>query len=430
MSTSMIIALGIFLMVYFFIITDWINKTIVVLLGASLLIFAKIIPQEKAFGEVVDWNVIFLLLSMMIIVGIIKRTGLPQYIAIKAAKIAKGDPIKILIFFCMITALFSAFLGTVTTTMLIVPVSILIAVELKIAVTPFVICEAVSANVGGMATLVGDPTTIMVGSASKMNFASYMGYIDPVIGVILAVFALILFFFFRKKLIVKNERKARIMEFDESKLIEDKSLLIKSTIVTLITIAGFLLHNMIHVEPATVAILGASTLMILAGRKEVEPFFAEIEWGTIFFFIGLFIVVRGIVEVGAIKVLADHLIDFTQGNIKLTSIIIVWASGIISALVDNVPYVATMIPLIQNLGTTMGSSLGPDGMTPLWISLLLGADLGGNGTMVGATANVVAVGLAAKSGVKISFKEFTKFGAIITIINLAIASIYVMIRWF
>lgn len=196
------------------------------------------------------------------------------------------------------------------------------------------------------------------------------------------------------------------------------------------TISAFLLHNLMNVEPATIAILGAATLMILAGRKEVEPFFAEIEWGTIFFFIGLFIVVRGIVEVGAIKVLADHLIDFTQGNIKLTSIIIVWASGIISALVDNVPYVATMIPLIQNLGTTMGSSLGPDGMTPLWISLLLGADLGGNGTMVGATANVVAVGLAAKSGVKISFKEFTKFGAIITVINLAIASIYVMIRWF
>lgn len=428
MDLSMIIALVVFLTAYFIISTELFHKTIAVLLGAGIFILlsgvlpegGQILDQHSLFTEHVDWNVIFLLLSMMIIVGIVKRTGLTQFIAIKAAKAAKGDPVMIMLLFMWITALFSALLGTVTTILLIVPVSMLLSVELSISPTPFILTQAMAANIGGCATLVGDATTIMIGSRFKLDFLEYMKTVDPILIGLLIVLSVFAWAVFRKKMYVTNERKARILSFDESQTIENKPLLFKSLAIITLVILGFIFHDAFHVEVATVALVGAAVLMLLAGGHEVQEYFAEVEWPTIFFFVGLFGLVGGVVDVGLIDMLGNWLISLTGGDVGVTSILIIWASGIISAVVDNVPYVATMAPLIEKIGTTLGLA-GPT-LTPLWLTLLLGADLGGNGTMVGATANVVALGIAGKNGHKISFWDFTKYGAVVTIINLLIVT--------
>lgn len=422
MSIQIIFALVVFLIIYIIMSTEILNKTIIVLIGASIYIIFKVIKQEKAFNHI-DWNVIFLLISMMIIVGITKRTGLFQYVAIKAAKFSKGDPIKILILLSLITAIFSAFLDNVTTVLILTPVSILIAVELGVSPIPFVISEAISSNIGGTATLIGDPPNLIIGSAANISFLKFLVNIGPIIVINLIIFSLIAIFLFRKKLNVTYERKARIMEFDESKSLEDKFLLIKSIIVLILVILGFLLHGLLHLEAATISLFGAGILMLLAGKEEVEKFFHEVEWTTIFFFIGLFIIVAGLVETGIIKTLAEFILKLTKGNLKFTTFLIIWFSGIFSAIVDNIPYVATMIPLIKNIGLKLGEA----NIMPIWWALSLGACLGGNGTLIGASANVVSCGLAAKSGYKISFFEFTKYGILFTVVSLILSTIYLFL---
>ena len=434
MNFQIIIALVIFVITYIIMSTEILNKTVIVLFGAAIFIILGIINQHKAFEEI-DWNVIFLLIGMMIIVGITKRTGVFQFVAIKAAKFAKGDPIKILILLSLITALFSAFLDNVTTVLILTPVSILIAVELGVSPLPFVISEAIASNIGGAATLIGDPPNIMIGSAAKISFASFLTNLGPVILINLIVLFFILFLIFRKKLSVTYERRARIMEFDESRTIEDKPLLIKSMIILFGVIVGFLLHGVFELEPATIALAGASLLMLLAGKEEVEKFFHEVEWGTIFFFIGLFVLVGGLVEIGIIEKLANLILSFTKGDIKMTSIVMIWFSGFFSAFVDNIPYVATMIPLIQDMTAQISNNLNiplaeaATKVLPLWWSLSLGACLGGNGTLIGASANVVSAGLANKSGYKISFLEFTKYGFLIMIVTLIISTGYVYLMF-
>jgi Na+/H+ antiporter NhaD/arsenite permease-like protein len=419
------VGLGLFAAIYVIISAELVNKTIISLLGAALFIVFQIIGTNKAFS-VIDWNVIFLLISMMIIVGITKKTGVFQYVAIKAAKLAKGEPIVILVLLSLITALFSAFLDNVTTVLIITPVTILIAVELGISPIPFIINVAIASNVGGTATLIGDPPNIMIGSAAKLDFMDFLTNLMPIILLLMVVLSGISYILFSKKLHVSNERKARIMEFDESKAIEDVPLLVKSLIVLGLVIIGFLLHGLLEVEASVIALLGASLLMLLTGSKEVDEFFHDVEWGTLFFFIGLFIMVGGLVELGIMKMLSEWVLDITKGNMKLTTIALLWFSGVLSAFVDNIPYVATMIPLVQNIGTTVGAvAIGP-----VWWSLALGACLGGNGTLIGASANVVAVGLANKSGYKISFMDFTKYGALITVVNLIIVTFYLYIRYY
>ena len=420
--TTMIIALVIFIVLYLIISFELINKTVVALFGAALFMVLKIIGEEEAF-RAIDWNVIFLLVSMMIIVGITKNTGLFQYVAIKAAKLAKGEPVVILIFLATITAVFSAFLDNVTTVLIIIPVTILIAVELGISPVPFVINIAIASNLGGTATLIGDPPNIMIGSAAKLDFMQFLINLGPPVLVSLIVFNLVIYFIFRKKLKVSTERRARILEFDESKAITDKRLLIKCLSVLTLVVAGFLLHGFLHLEASIIAMFGATILMLLTGVKEIEEVLKDIEWGTIFFFVGLFILVGGLVETGAIKVAAEYIMGLTHGNIANTSVLIIWVSGIFSAFVDNIPYVATMIPLVQD----MGSSLGSEAIIPVWWSLALGACLGGNGTLVGASANVVSAGLAGKSGYKITFMQFTKYGFGFMILTLVISTIYVLL---
>ncbi len=420
MTLTMIIGLSIFIICFVLITLEKINKTIVSLLGAVIFIILGIIGQDAAFEEI-DWNVIFLLIGMMVIVGITKNSGIFQYTAIKTAKAVNGEPVRILILFSFISALFSAILDNVTTVMILTPVIILVAVELGVSPVPFVISCAIASNIGGTATLIGDPPNIMIGSAADLGFLDFLKTLGPIVLINFILLCFIIYFLFRKQLKVSIERRARIMEFDESQSIKDKPLLVKSLIVISLVIIGFLLHDHLGLKPATISLFGAALLMLLAGSEEVDHFFHEVEWGTIFFFIGLFILVGGLVELGIIEMLSTALLSFTEGNIALTSELIIWLSGIMSAIVDNIPYVATMVPLVEHMEAVMGQAA----VQPVWWSLALGSCLGGNGTLIGASANVVGAGIAGKSGFKISFLDFTKYSAFITVITLITSSIYI-----
>ncbi|HSW61507.1 MAG TPA: SLC13 family permease, partial [bacterium] len=293
---------------------------------------------------------------------------------------------------------------------------------------PFIISQVIASNIGGTATLIGDPPNIMIGSAAGLSFIDFIIHLSPLILILILVFSAFSYFAWGSKMVVTNERKARIMEFKESEFIQDKPLLIKSLIVLALLIIGFIFHGYLHLEAATIALTGASLLMLMTGKKEMTAFFHEIEWETIFFFIGLFIMVSGLVETGVIKTMADWLMSYTDGNIEKASYIILWSSGIFSGFIDNIPFVATMIPLIKQFGVE--SAVNGNSIIPIWWSLALGACLGGNATLIGASANVVSAGISAKNGYKISFWEFTKYGAIITLINLFVCNIYIYLRYF
>jgi len=422
-------AFGIFLFVLSFVIisTEKINKTIVVVAGASIFILTAILHQAEAFQSV-DWNVIFLLIGMMIIVGIVKQTGLFQYIAIKLAKAAKGNPYKILIYLSFTTAVFSALADNVTTVLILVPITILIAVELGITPLPFIISEIISSNIGGTATLIGDPPNIMIGSAAKISFMDFVINLGPLILILMVVFTIFAYFVWGKKMFVTNERKARIMEFNEKEFITNKPLLIKSVTILCLVITGFVFHAMLDLEAATIALSGASLLMLVSGEKEIEHFFHEVEWETIFFFIGLFIMVEGLAELGVINTMSSYLLSLTKGDVFSTTYIVLWSSGLLSGIIDNIPFVATMIPLIKDFSKDIPN--GAAMIMPIWWALSVGACLGGNATLIGASANVVSAGIAEKSGYKISFLEFTKYGIIITFINLLISSLYIYLRFF
>jgi len=424
MQTSSYIAVGVFGLSMFAIVTEKIHKTSVAILGAMLMVILGVESQTAAFSHI-DWNVIFLLIGMMVITNITKRTGLFQYIAIRIAKFARGEPVAIMILLALVTAAISAVLDNVTTVLILVPITFLIAVELGVAPTPFVITLAMASNVGGTATLVGDPPNIMIGSAAGFGFVDFIFNNTPVILLNLVALCVFVYFAFSKAMVVTNERKARILAFDDTKAIEDKPLLFKSLVVLGLVVGAFLFHSIVHVEPSTIALSGAAVLLVLSGIGDVEGIFGEIEWTTIMFFVGLFMIVGGLVETGLIARMSTALLGATEGRIGLTTLVILWASGILSGVVDNIPFVATMIPLIKNMGT----SLGAGAIEPLWWALSLGACLGGNGTIIGASANVVAVGISRKNGHPISFWDFTKYGAAYTVISLLISSVYMIVRY-
>jgi Na+/H+ antiporter NhaD/arsenite permease-like protein len=418
-------ALGVFLASFVIISSDKINKTIVAILGASLFICIGVVSQDKVFG-LIDWNVIFLLVSMMVIINITKTTGLFQFVAIKTAKAARGDPLSILILLSLITALFSSFLDNVTTVLILSPVTILIAVELGITPVPFIICLAMASNIGGTATLIGDPPNIMIGSAANLDFLAFVANLGPVILLILAAFSVLAMLLFRKQLTVTSDRKARIMAFDESKSLTDKALMLKCVAVLALVVIGFLTHGALKVEASTVAMFGAALLLLLTGKRDLDEFYRDVEWGTIFFFIGLFVLVGGLEEQGWIKKCAALIMGATKGNMQLTTVLLVWVSGVFSAVIDNIPYVATMIPLVEEIAAGVGAKAAE----PRWWALSLGACLGGNGTLVGASANVVCASIAAKNGYPITFADFTKYGALMTAVSLAISTAYLVLRYF
>lgn len=424
MNLHIVLSLIVFVGVYYALTTEIINKSAAAILGAMILVIAGVLSQESAF-EHIDWNVVFLLIGMMIIMSITKRTGLFQYVAIKIAKTARGEPLAILIMLSLVTALFSAVLDNVTTVLIIIPITILIAVELGIDPVPFVVTLAIASNIGGTATLIGDPPNIMIGSASGLGFIDFVFNLTPLVLIILVAFCGMVWLFFGKKLRVSNERKARIMSFNEAKAIEDPKLMAKSLAVIGLVVVAFLVHGVFHLEPSTVALTGAVVLIIISGQRELEHLFAELEWTTIFFFIGLFMLVGGLVDAGVMAKASAFLIGATEGHLRLTQFVVLWVSGVLSAIVDNIPFVATMIPLLQD----MGSSLGKEAVEPIWWTLAMGACLGGNGTLIGASANVVSAGLSAKSGHPVSFWDFTKYGALFTLMSLGISTLYVLVRY-
>jgi Na+/H+ antiporter NhaD/arsenite permease-like protein len=423
---AMMLALIIFVIAYLFIITEWINKMTIALLGGFLIVACHILTQQQAYSYI-DWNVIFLLIGMMIIMGVLRDTGVFQYIAIKTSKLAKGSPIRILLFMFVVTAIISAVLDNVTTVMIIVPVNILIATELGISPIPFVVTQAVASNVGGTATLIGDPPNIMIGSATELSFMDFVLNLAPVIIIIMLLSLVMVYFMFKKSMKVSNERKARLMEFDTSRLITDKPLLIRVGIILGLLIIGFVTQEYIGINSATLAMIAALVILIISNRKEVEHIMSKaIDWVSLFFFVGLFIIVGGLNETGFLKIVANSILTVTHSDLKMTSMALIWFSGFLSAVIDNVPFVATMIPLIKGMATTFG----PSALTPLWWSLSLGACLGGNGTLIGASANIVSVGIAKKSGHPISFWVFTKYSFLLMLMSLVVSTAYIYLRYF
>lgn len=439
MGTQFWIATALFILAYGLIVSEKIHKTIVAIFGAALMIVLRIVTQEDAFHSMdlgIDWNVIFLLISMMIIINIMKPTGVFEYIAIKSAKVAKGKPFMIMVIFSVVTAVVSAFLDNVTTVLLIAPVTLLICQALELDVVPFLITEAIASNIGGTATLIGDPPNIMIASKAQLDFMSFIYNLSPVVIIVLAAYVISIKIIFGKKMKVKDELRQRVMAMNENEAIKDPVLLRKSLAVLAVTITGFVLHGMLHFEPATIALFGAGLLLLISGNKEPHHILAEAEWATLFFFMGLFIIIGGVVKVGLIKWMSIQVLEFTHGNLFGTSMIVMWFSAFASAFIDNIPYVATMNPLIIDMAKQLWPNASgiqllhhPD-LMPMWWSLALGACLGGNGTAIGASANVIVVGMAEKMGKPISFKKFMLYGMPLMIESVIICTVYVWLRYY
>ncbi|MDK9722733.1 MAG: ArsB/NhaD family transporter [Rhodospirillales bacterium] len=418
---------------YAAIMSEKVNRAIVSLLGAGIMILLGVLNQEMAIRGV-DFNTIALLTGMMIIVSVTRKCGVFQYVAIWSAKQVKANPAGILLMLQIVTAVFSAMLDNVTTVLLIVPVTMVICDELKIRPYPILVAEIFASNIGGTATLIGDPPNIIIGSATGLTFNDFVFNLAPVVIVIQLVTVAIFHVLWGRKLTATPENRERVMKFNEKEAITDWRLLKQSLAVIFFVILGFILARQLHLEPGTVAMSGAAVLMLLAnlGRDaetqshEVHHTFTEVEWITIFFFVGLFMVVSGVEHAGVLKMLAEYLVAATGGDLAVTAIAILWASAILSAIIDNIPFVATMIPLIKNMAPTFG---GPEGLLPLWWSLSLGACLGGNGTLIGASANLTVAGLAERAGTSFRFVTYMKVAFPIMLVSIAISTVYVWWRY-
>jgi len=411
---------GVFLLTYALIVTERVHRTVSALLGGVAMILLGVLPQKQAF-HAIDWNVIFLLAGMMAIANILRETGLFQWIAVQAVKLGRGDPFRILIILSLVTAVSSAFLDNVTIVVLVAPVTLFVAASLRVSPLPFLIAEILACNIGGTATLIGDPPNILIGSAAGIDFLTFAANLAPIALLILIAFIGLAWLLFKDDLRTEHGRTLDIEALETSELITDASLLHKGLIVMAGVILGFLIHGALHLEPATIALAGA-TILLLWGRNDPHHVLREIEWTTLFFFIGLFITVEAVVQVGIIEAVAHAALRLTGGNLTLTSLLLLWLSAIASGLVDNIPYTATLIPVVESLGQAM-----PVG--PLWWSLALGACLGGNSTLVGASANVVVASLAERSGHPISFRRFLSYGLLTTAMSLLLATGYVWLRY-
>lgn len=425
------LAIAIFLTTYAIIISEKINRAVIALLGAAAMVIFGIVDLHKAFTHHIEWGTITLLIGMMILVHITSKSGFFQYVAIKAAKAAKGKPLRILIILSLLTAVLSAFLDNVTTVLLIVPVTFSITRILHVNPVPYLISEVLFSNIGGTATLIGDPPNIMIGSANKhLDFNDFLINLAPVVVMIMLVTAAIIALIYRRHLTSDVKLIEQLMSLNERDYIKDPVLLKKSVSVLTLTILGFILHSVIHVDAAVIALTGATILMVIGVHEhEVEDVFASIEWVTIFFFAGLFTLVGGLVDIGLIKSLAEKALDVTGGDISVASYFILWVSGIASATIDNIPFVATMIPLIKDMAVGMGLSPDSPQIDVLWWALALGACLGGNGTLIGASANVIVAGLASREGHGFSYMDFLKIGAPLTLVALLLSHFYLFFRY-
>ncbi|WP_410772099.1 ArsB/NhaD family transporter [Fontibacillus sp. BL9] len=425
MEQQAIWAIGIFLLTYALIISEKIHRTLLAMAGAVLMIMLGIIDQESAIHHI-DFNTLGLLIGMMIIVNTTAETGVFNYIGVWTAKKAKGNPVTILWLLALITAVGSAFLDNVTTIILMVPVAFSITRQLQVKPFPYVFSLIIASNIGGTATLIGDPPNIMIGSAvPELTFMAFLQNLAPVTILILAVTLPLLLFIFRKGLTASKQNRESMMGMSLDGLITNRKLLVQCLVILGLTLLGFFLHQTLHLESATVALAGAFLLLLLTGEHVMERAFRSVEWPTIFFFVGLFVLVGGLIETGTIKQLAERAIDLTGGDPLFTSMLILWLSAIASAFLDNIPFVATMIPMIQDMG-----NMGITNLEPLWWSLALGACLGGNGSLIGASANLIAAGMAAKEGESVPFLKFLKFGFPLMLLSIVICSVYILIRYF
>ncbi|MBI2990457.1 MAG: ArsB/NhaD family transporter [Candidatus Magasanikbacteria bacterium] len=415
-------AIILFVVTYVIIISEKIHRTIIALIGAALMVLLGVINQKQAI-EGIDFNTLGLLIGMMIVVGIAKQSGVFQYVAIWAAKMGRGKPIPIFLLLGAIVAIFSAFLDNVTTVLLMVPVTFVVTNNLKINPKPFLIGTILLSNIGGTATLIGDPPNILIGSAAGLTFNQFLSNLAPISLIVTVITLGLLYLWYRNELVATPEAQATVMKFDPKEAISNPSILVKSLIVLGLVLIGFFTHSLTHLEGATIALAGAALLMLITVH-EPDEHLRNVEWSTIYFFIGLFILVTGLEEVGAIRMLAERLLEATGGNMAATTIAVLWGSAIFSAVVDNIPFVATMIPLIKDVGAISGLPL-----LPLWWALALGADIGGNATIVGASANVVVSGLAGREGHKIGFGEYMKTAVPLTVIGLIVCTIYIYVRY-
>jgi Na+/H+ antiporter NhaD/arsenite permease-like protein len=421
MDQALALTAVIFLVTYALIATDRIDKTIAALLGGTAVVVVGIIDQEEAFGAI-DLNVIFLLAGMMTLAAILRRTGFFQWLAIRAAKSAEGDPYRLLIVMSVVCAVLSAFLDNVTTVVLLAPVTLYIARVLRVSPVPFLISQILASNIGGTATLIGDPPNILIGSAAGLGFVEFLFNMGPVALAILLLFLLATRVLFGRDMEVHSDVREAVLALDETEVLTDPRLLRLSLIVIAGTIGGFLVALPLGLEPGTIALFGAAILLLLS-RLEVESVLRDVEWPTLFFFIGLFMLVEAVVHVGIIDSLADTLLKLTGGDPTVTTIGLLWLSGIASAIIDNIPYTATMIPVVEQ----MGASGIP--IEPLWWSLALGACLGGNATIVGASANVVVANMSGRAGHPIGFLSFLRYGLVVAVASLVVSTVYLYGRY-
>ncbi|MCW5782596.1 MAG: ArsB/NhaD family transporter [Nitrospirales bacterium] len=430
-------ATSILILTYAVIIAERFNRAIVALLGAAAVIGTGVLTQDQAI-QGIDFNTIGLLTGMMILVGITKECGIFQFLAIKAAKAAKGSPWGILVMLSIVTAVLSAFLDNVTTVLLVAPVTLLIADELKINPYPLLFAEINASNTGGTATLIGDPPNVMIGSATSLTFNDFVIHLTPVAIVAFSATLIPLWFMYGKTMFASPEARARIMAFNEYEAIRDVGLLKHCLLVFSLVILGFILAHSIGMEPATIALGGAALLLLLvtfsldieqAGHK-VHTMFGQVEWITIFFFCGLFIIVTGVEDTGLLQSIADWTLSLTAGNFTVTTLAILWVSAILSAIVDNIPFVATMIPMIKSmLPVFQQAGIPLEQAETLWWALSLGACLGGNGTLVGASANLIVAGIAERNGVPFRFLPFLKVAFPLMILQVLISTVYIWMRY-
>ncbi len=422
-----------FVATYAVIVTEKINRAIISLIGAGLMITLGVLNQEAAIRGV-DFNTLGLLTGMMVIVAISRRSGVFQYVAVWSAKKVQARPWGILVMLSLVTAVFSALLDNVTTVLLIVPVTLLITDELEVNPYPFLFAEIFSSNIGGTATLIGDPPNIMIGSAVDLSFNDFFVNLAPITPLIMLVTLVVIYLVWGRDMSATEKAMQRVMSFNEREAITDVPLLKRSLFVIAMVITGFVLAHPLHLEPATVAMAGAALLLLLTSvgksaedqSENVHKSFAEVEWVTIFFFVGLFILVHGLEQVGLLEILANKVLAFTGGDMTATALVILWVSAVFSAIVDNIPFVATMIPLIKSMAPTFG---GAENLIPLWWSLALGACLGGNGSLVGASANLIVAGFAERSGHRIGFLPFMLMAFPLMIVSILIATVYLYLRY-
>ncbi|WP_028783327.1 ArsB/NhaD family transporter [Thalassobacillus devorans] len=419
-------AILIFIISYGLIMSEKINRALVAISGGVLLLLTNVYEWQDAFTHYIDWETIALLFSMMVLVAITKKTGVFEYVAISFAQLVKGKPVPLLIGTAILTAVGSAFLDNVTTVLLFVPILLTLTSQLNLPAFPFLLTTIFSANIGGTATLIGDPPNIMIGQAVEhFTFVSFLVNLGPIVLIIFGFTLGGLVLMFRKHLVYEKEKANELMSLNPSSYLKKTPMLYQSLTVMALTMAGFMMHPIIHVELTTVAVCAAVLLLLLTDREaSSEKVFQEVEWVTLFFFIGLFMLVGGLEKVGVIDEIARAMMWMSGGDLPLTALIVLWSAGLLSGVVDNIPFVAAMIPVVQEF-----QGYGMMNIDPIWWALALGACLGGNGTLLGASANVVVAGLAASANHQISFMKFLLYGIPVLLFSLAAATVYIYFRY-